>query len=373
MWRRKTVDELATTALADRWRQTCEGAGACRVVTNGAGVPVTVTPRVVGFDMAGVVRLRVRLLPGMLPADLTGVARRLAEGMGVAGVRVVPAGIGYVTVTLLLDDPLRVTTTTVPPVGSALGPVALGVGEDGIAVTVDLAGSAHLIWQGTTGSGKSVGSYGFLSQLAHASDVRVTGSDVSGLLLGPWAGRDDHGPVVLGTGDPEAHVRLFEDAAAGMDKRILGIPGGRDAVVLGPHLPILLMVVEEYPGLLRLLEAVDRKLAARARLALARLLAEGRKAGVRCLLIVQRAEAAVIGSYERGQASHRLSYRVDTAATIEMLHPGVPSDVAVEHATAPAGVALLTAPGQPLTRLRAPLCDYAEYCRRVAAPTERNL
>ena len=157
-----------------------------------------------------------------------------------------------------------------------------------------------------------------------------------------------------------------------MDKRILSIPDGRDAVVLGRDMPILLVVIEEYPGLLRLLEAGDKKLAQRARLALARLLAEGRKAGVRCLLIVQRAEAAVIGSDQRGQASHRLSYRVDTASTIEMLHPGVPADLAVEHATAPAGVALLTAPGQPLTRLRAPLCDYADYCRRVAVPTERT-
>lgn len=52
--------------------------------------------------------------------------------------------------------------------------------------------------------------------------------------------------VVLGTADPEVHVRLFEDAVAGMDKRILGIPDGRDAVVLGPDTPILLMVVEEY-------------------------------------------------------------------------------------------------------------------------------
>ena len=114
MWRRKTADELATTTLADRWRQTCEGAGACREVTNGAGVAVTITPPVVGFDMAGAVRLTVRLLPGMLPADLTSVSRRLAEGMGVASVRVVPAGTGYVTVTLLLEDPLTLTTTVVP-------------------------------------------------------------------------------------------------------------------------------------------------------------------------------------------------------------------------------------------------------------------
>lgn len=86
---------------------------------------------------------------------------------------------------------------------------------------------------------------------------------------------------------------------------------------------------------------------------------------MRCLLITQRAEAAVLGAYERGQSSHRLSFRVDTAATIEMLHPGVPADVAIEHATARAGVALLTAPGQPLTRLRAPLCDYGRYCALV--------
>jgi hypothetical protein len=51
--------------------------------------------------------------------------------------------------------------------------------------------------------------------------------------------------------------------------------------------------------------------------------------------------------------------------------PGVPSDadkaVAAEHATARSGVALLSAPGVPLRRFRAPHTTYAQYYDEVAA------
>lgn len=366
-WRRRTADELATTAICDRWRETCEGV-AGRQITNGAGVPVTLVPRCYRVEVgAGDVVLHVRLLAGQLPDDLRAETRRLAEGMGVATVRVTPTRPGYVRVALLLRDPLAAThEATSGPLRSALDPLPLGIGEDGTQLSMDLGASAHLIVQGTTGSGKSVFTYGLLAQLAAAPDVLVTGSDVSGLLLAPWADHPRHaGHQVLGTGDPQAHVALLEQRVAHMDKAIAAIPRGRDSVQLGPDCPITLVIVEEFAGLLRLLDSTDKRLGIRARTALARLQAEGRKAGIRVMLIVQRADAAIIGAYERGQASHRISFRVDTRAAVDMLHPGVEAEIADEHATAPAGVALLTAPGRPLLRFRAPHLDYAAYCQRV--------
>ncbi|HEY2205123.1 MAG TPA: FtsK/SpoIIIE domain-containing protein [Pseudonocardia sp.] len=280
--------------------------------------------------------------------------------------RITDRGLGLARIELLTDDPLVVVLPPVAAVRSALSPITLGVTEDGHPLTLDLLSSAHLIVQGATGSGKSVGCYSLLGQLAAAPDVRVTGSDVSGLLLAPWVIHPRHaGHQVLGTGNPLAHVELFERLVAEMDKTIARIPAGRDSVVLGPDQPITLIVVEEYPGLLRLLDSADPKLGKRARMAVARLLAEGRKAGYRVLLIVQRADAAIVGAYERGQASHRVSFRVDTLDALRMLHPDATGEVAERHATALSGIALATAPGLPLTRLRAPHVDYAGYCAAV--------
>ena len=307
--------------------------------------------------------LRVRLLPGMLPDDLRDAARRLAAGMGVAAIRVGELVREHVDVSLLLSDPLAATTVPPAPVASVLDPLTLGTGEDGQPVTLGLAEAAHVILAGSTGSGKSTAAYSLLGQLVQAPDVEVAGSDVSGLVLGPWADRSDR--LALGTGDPLRHVAVVEGLAADMDKRVAGLPTGRDSVAIGPDLPLILAVVEEVPGLYRWLDACDPKLSKRFRAGLARLLGEGRKAAIRCLLITQRADAAVIGGYERGQASHALSFRLDSLASVAMLHPDATAELAAEHSTAAPGVGLLSSPGAPLRRLRGPGTTYAAYCEAV--------
>ena len=172
---------------------------------------------------------------------------------------------------------------------------------------------------------------------------------------------------MLGTRNPGAHVSMLERVVAEMDRRMLRIPAGRDAVQLGPDCPLLVTVLEEYPGLLKLLDTVDPKgWGKTARACVARLLAEGRKAGIRVVIMAQRADATIIGGYERGQASHKISFRVDTADAVHMLHPSAPRAVVDEHSTAEAGVALLSAPGLPLTRFRAPHLPYGEYVALVA-------
>jgi S-DNA-T family DNA segregation ATPase FtsK/SpoIIIE len=139
-------------------------------------------------------------------------------------------------------------------------------------------------------------------------------------------------------------------------------------VPIGPDLPLVAFVVEEVPGLFRLLStAADSKLEKRARALLARLVGESRKAGVRVVLIAQRADANIIGGYERGQASHTISFRVDTLSALAMLHADADKSIAAEHSTARPGIALLSAPGDPLRRFRAPLTTYRQYCAEVPA------
>lgn len=384
--RRREDVELYALALdwRDRWRWVAEGTDVARNASSAAGIPVTAVPDVVHVDLGGrghPVVLTVRLLPGQLPADVAAAGRRLAEGLGVAAVRVRWLRHGAVAVTLLTDDPLTGTVPPARPVASALAPLTVGIGEDGAPVGLALGSAAHVVVQGASGSGKSVGMYSLLGQLCAAPDVVVTGSDMTSLLLGPWARRDPaaHNNRVsvgvpapaLGTFDLGRHADVLELIVAEMDRRVTAIPAGRDSVVLGADMPVLLCVLEEYPGLLRAVDVLDAKgLGKRVRAAVARLLSEGRKAGVRLVIVAQRADASILGGYERGQASHRLSFRVDSGDAVRMLHPDATVDTVAEHARALPGIALGTVPGSPLLRLRAPHVSYGEYVAAVTGSTQ---
>jgi hypothetical protein len=71
------------------------------------------------------------------------------------------------------------------------------------------------------------------------------------------------------------------------------------------------------------------------------------------VIIAQRFEASVIGGYEPEQCTIEISFRVGNATSIEMLHPAGRSE-AEQHATSPPGIALLSAPGIPLARVKSP-------------------
>lgn len=364
-------EALEVDALALSWERAVQGAGFVRTVSTVTG-PTIIAPRIVHVVLGPPVILTVQLEPGQTVSDVRALATRLAPHLGAVALRVESIAVGaYARITLLSADPLRHPVTRGPAVSSGAESLLIGADESGMAVLLTLPETAHFIVQGATRSGKSTALYGLLAQLAHAPDAAVTGSDPSGLLLAPWARRSTTGaPIaapVLGTADPAAHVAMLETLIVEMDRRVSTLPPGSDSVTVNRACPVVVVVLEEYPGLLRLLDAVDAKgLGRRARAAVSRLLAEGAKAGIRVVIVAQRADAAIIGGYERGQASHRLSFRVDTADAVKMLHPDVSADVVAEHANAVPGIALLSAPGRPLTRLRCPHVPYRQYVALVA-------
>lgn len=362
------ADHELQTAMRWAFREACVGAAVSLAVDAPISGTSVRTPEVTHVDPGPPARLTVRMLPGQLPEHLSRVGRLIAPHLGGVALRVQDRGFGWAIVTVLTVDPLTGTVPRPPPAASALHPLMVGRGEDGRQLAVELGSAAHLIIQGASGSGKSVECYSLLGQLAQAPDVRVTGSDITGLLLAPWATHGRHaGQQVLGTARPVEHVALLERLVREMDQAIAQIPPGQDTVTLGAAVPVTVVVIEEAPGLFRLLKAADPKLLARAKLALARLLGEGRKAGFRVLIITQRADAEIVGAYERSQASHKITFRVDTLDGVKMLHPDATADTAAEHANASPGIGLMSAPGLPLTRLRAPYTTYAEYCATVTA------
>ncbi len=254
-------------------------------------------------------------------------------------------------------------------------PVRLGIDRDGTDVWANLADSWHMAAQGVTRSGKSVLTYVLLSQVAPNPAVLVTGCDPTGVLLGPWEGHPGSDLRALTTVDMQAHARVIGDLVAEMDRRITSLLDRRtDKLdVFTRDEPLLLVVLEEFPGLLAAAAADDaaegRKPAERAapriKAGVRRLIQEGAKVGIRVLMLAQRMEADTVGGAERSNLGLRVTLREDNADSVRMLHPDVnPAWVALVH-DAPAGHGLIEMPGMPLRLWKSDFLGYGDYCDRV--------
>ncbi len=352
------ADEFEVEEIARSWVRACEGAGLVREVPTVSGTTV-IPPKLTHVVLGPPRVLTVRLQPGMTTDDVRALAPRLAPHLSAYGLRVESRGLGeYAVITLLDSDPLAGIEPFTYRTDSLL---TYGRSEDDRLIAVDPRTEGHTIAQGVTRSGKSVWTYGLLAQLARRPDVRIAGCDPTGLLWRPFPASPDR---VSGLADIEAHENLLHRLVAEMDQRITEMPTDRDTVA--PDVPLIFLVIEEYAGLLRAADAMSKDTGKRIRAHLSRLLAEGAKAGFRLLILVQRAEAAVIGAFERAMCSTRISFRCDNRASVELLHPGAPDDVCAAHSVAAPGVALLSTPGTPLVRLRAPyIGSYADYATAV--------
>jgi S-DNA-T family DNA segregation ATPase FtsK/SpoIIIE len=364
--RRREERELAwfNTALSWEWEDTVEGADLVHRSMTAAGIPNTSIPRVIGVEDGPPLALVVRMLPGQVVDDFRAQAHRLAEGMSVPMVRVTNPDHGIIRVALLQRDPL---TTPMPLPERTLGtsavvPVLLGANEFGQPVTVDFGQRTHLLVQGRTGSGKSRLSYAILQQLAAAPDAVIAGSDPSSVLLRPFAGSRHARWQILG-GDVQAHAQLLDQLVDEMDQRLAAFPERVDVLPLTSRHPMLFVVLEEWLALLGLAGG-DKKLRERLTIAARRLAAEGGKAGVRVVMLPQRAEANEVGGgLLRGQFAYRLTLPVDNVDAVRLLHPVVPTPQAEAHVRAGhPGIALYDAPGHDFGRLRTPwMPDYGAY------------
>lgn len=365
---------LTTRAAVDlrrRWREATTRAGLGRpMFTPLGGASIAGLPQVVHVHPAerlgDSAYLLVSLPAGMLVEDLEYRADELATGLGVWGVRFTPRGVDHVRVDLVDVDPLAQVVPFLP--ACPAGHVVLGVGEHGQVVTLPLDDLTHVVVQGATRSGKTAALYSLLAQLAQRPDVDVAGIDPTGLLLGPW-GPHPRGWRACGTEDAAArYLTVIGALVAEMDRRIAAMPPRCDVTPTGPDCPLIVVVLEEWAAVARLVGHTRTKPSDVHRLT-ARLLAEGAKAGIRVVTLVQRAEADVVGAFERDQALTRLSYGCADANTLKMLHPDVSNDLAALHAVSPKGVALLSMPGVDLLRLRSPwIGGYGAYCDAVAPP-----
>src|SRR5665647_803342 len=255
--------------------------------------------------------------------------------------------------------------------------------SEGADLTLNFATAAtHIACQGQTRSGKSIFAYQLLSQLAASQSVIIAGCDPSGILLAPFVGTRHAGWQALGTKRPEDVLDVLGRVVNEMDARTvqLAVDLSDKLEVFTPERPLIMVVLEEYPGLRRAIEANDQASGGRAGtkllplvdLAISRILAEGAKVGVRVLIMAQRLDTTVLKGGDRANVPTRISFRVDKSEAIGMLHESLPPGMDVEKIrNFPPGVGLIESSvgGLPLVRFRAPMLDggYAEYVRRIRA------
>jgi hypothetical protein len=157
-----------------------------------------------------------------------------------------------------------------------------------------------------------------------------------------------------------------------MDRRIALLRHvGVDVLAIEPTLPTILVVNEEFAGLLAALEVSDnvRKPADRLRpkvLAhLGRILREGAKVRVFAFTIIQRPDAAIIGGADRAQYARRITHRLDNGDGVRMLNEGAEHDTIDRLQLAKPGVGLLNEAGEPLRVFRSAYLTYPQYVADV--------
>ena len=341
--------------LVEIFRKACIATGLCHHIDTVSGT-TTVTPRVEFIDLRDPLTLSVRLLPGQLPDDFLGAGRRIARALGGFMLRVQPRGTSHAILTVLPDDPLAEPFSGIPE----SGPILIGRDEQGQDISLAYDTIPHTLVCGATGSGKSSFAYSLIAQLStRLGPIRITGIDASGTTLRPFP------DAVNGLANLQAADDLLQRLTTDLDRRLTEIPADRDLLPVSERNPATFVVLEEWGAVLRAAESADKRLSARIRTAVARLLCEARKTRISVVMLVQRPEANLIGGTERSQMGLRIAFRLDGPDSVKMAVPEA-ADYAAEHASALPGVALAAVPGRGLVRLRAPFLGYSDYTRLVA-------
>lgn len=254
------------------------------------------------------------------------VAGTIARGMGVDEVKVVQLTQSYVAIQAQLTDFLEGAREAADGQELTVRMGRMATGED---ATINVADSSHVIFQGMTRSGKSAACYVLTSQLVGLPQVQLWGIDPNRVFLDPLAAATNRARFSLGS-DPVAALELLREFVALMDQRmdLLGIHGIDKLENFEPEIPLCIFFLEEYGALIRAADAHDSgakpadKVKGKIKSLVGRLVSEGAKAGVRVVMIVQRADAEIVDGATRAQFGTRVTLAVDNGDAVRMLHPG---------------------------------------------------
>lgn len=146
---------------------------------------------------------------------------------------------------------------------------------------------------------------------------------------------------------------------------------------INPDYPLLVMVLDELPGLLQAARQHDKmarrgaqtRTADRIQSAIGRLVREGAKVGICVITIAQRFDATTLGGDVRANFPTRVTFRVDNADAVHMLHPDVDNVTSQAITAQPVGGAWVDTPGRPGEHVQVDLMDYSDYVDVVTKGT----
>jgi S-DNA-T family DNA segregation ATPase FtsK/SpoIIIE len=262
--------------------------------------------------------LLIALPTGMVPDLVTTRCDELAHATRSRRAKTREAGPGRVWLDLDRTDPLVQMVSALPIPDRVdvadLDGLVIGRCEDGSPWRLKVRGN-HVFVVGVTGAGKGSVIWSVLRALApfvRAGLVEVHAIDPKGGMELEFGAdlfsryeRDDH----------EAMVRLLEDDAAAMDTRARLLRGTTRTFTPSTATPFVLIVVDELITLTTLLP--DRKLMARAEVALGSLLSKGRAPGYGVLAAAQDASKDV--NRWRGLFPTKIALRLDEAIQVDMV------------------------------------------------------
>ncbi len=252
----------------------------------------------------------------------------------------------------------------------------VGRDENNSDLVIELAnGGGHFALQGQSRSGKSTFAYGLLGSLAHYPEIAVAGVDPSSLLLNPFNGAPRRDWRHLGAVDFHEASEVLYRVTTEMDNRIaeLLLHDLDKIESYTTERPLILVVMEEYPGTLAGARSEDEVLARKPHERVApqiarsvkRLVQEGAKVGVRVLLMAQRATAETLDGDTRSNCATRITMRVDNSAAVRLLHEDCTDELIAQCRQFEPGVGIIERPGHEITRFRADLVDYQWYLNKV--------
>lgn len=246
------------------------------------------------------------------------------------------------------------------------------------AVVIPLSTSQHYALQGQARSGKSIGLYSLLGQFRSYPGVQVTGIDPTGAL--PSAKDQISWVLPSESGlSPRDVSRWLDDIEGVLNSRLAALRRSRELDKFewnDPQHPLLLVVFEEFPGVLRALKQSEAgvkpadRVTDRLRVVYGRLLMEALKINIRTLTVAQRADAEFLEGAERAQIACRITFKVDNQDAVRMFHDGVAGAEWEALREAAPGVGLIEQVGQPRTMFRAFNISFPEYRELAGALPE---
>lgn len=365
-------ETLMFRRLRSRWVKICRDVGVTREEPMDNGLVYVHAPKVLSVKPVPLgLDLTVQVLSGLAVEDFMKTAEKFASAID-KKVRITQLSPSKVSLIVEIYDPLEGVRHSQNTDSKHL---IVGRKEDGYDAEVDLYSQSNMILQGMTRSGKSALCYTIFSQLYGRKDIVLWGADPNRVLLEPLseAQLTDSNNFVLGN-DPQAFLELLTRFENLLNERMKLFPQLRTANLdnFSENMPLHVLILEEYPGLLERARAYDKTVATKDRIApliqskVQSIASEGLKAGLRLVLIAQRADAEVVGGYARAQFGTRITMGVDNADAVRMLHPKTDERL-VERVTGedfPPGQCIFWQHRKQCI-MQADLTEYAEYLARL--------